>query len=167
MNIIAIWGPEGAGKDTVADLIISKNSSFEHLKFASFPSWVYQTFTGLRYSELERKDKELEREKFKNFCEALKPVFGEDVWAKKLLEKIPPTGYQRNFVISDLRFEIENKVLEEVSKKQGYRLIRAHLSNSKEFEYNSLPEDFLIQNTGSMEFLDTQITNFLNHYGIS
>lgn len=136
--IIALFGNNGVGKDTVGvymqyliwrnlvekgELPVSTFSlkNFESMgyisryriaKFADIPNRYFATHSGINFLHLSRDKKEELRPKFIEYCEFHKKLFGDDIWVKAFDSSITEVG---NYIITDLRFEVERKYLE--SKK--------------------------------------------------
>lgn len=117
--IVGITGKAGAGKDTLASLM-EKNLGFKQVAFAEALKDAAMHVFGLNKYHFENRDaKEATvdywgmspRRLLQLFgTEAMKPVFGEDIWVRRLKQRInamEATGLYSNFVISDVRFDEE------------------------------------------------------------
>lgn len=131
--IIGLSGKIGAGKDTVAEIIqylialdgamgdkikeaIRKQgpsgdfnytdfSGWVHFKIASLASWSWTPISGVQYVKLDRKEKEIYREQFRDYCNLIRRHSGEDVWIDATFRHMK--GIDANWVISDVRFKNE------------------------------------------------------------
>lgn len=134
--IIALSGIPGAGKDAIGVALKHHMNSvrtgvidpsfgnplkpFSIKKFAGKPNVMYAEITRVNYSGVDRETHEIHRAKFREFAESMKTIFGQDIWAKALLD--PHLKHKsNNWIITDLRFTEE---LAELRKKDDVYLIR-------------------------------------------
>lgn len=96
--IIALAGPIGSGKNTVADIFVNQiDTSFTTVSFASKVKEIVSVLTGLSLFELE--DRKIKvtplTGQFKGYtprtliikiAESMKDSFGKDVWSRALME---------------------------------------------------------------------------------
>lgn len=121
--IVGITGKAGAGKDTLASLM-TRSMGFKQLAFAEPLKEAAMHVFGLTAFQLESreaKEKVVEywgmspRRLLQLFgTEAMKPVFGKDVWVRRLHQRIhdlSKAGLYKDFVISDVRFDEEAEAI--------------------------------------------------------
>ena len=121
--IIGIAGKAGAGKDTLASLM-EENLGFKRVAFAeALKDAAMHTFGLSKHQVEDREAKEAvvdcwgmsPRRLLQLFgTEAMKPVFGEDIWVRRLKQRInamEATGLYSKFVISDVRFDEEAEAI--------------------------------------------------------
>lgn len=166
--IIAICGPKRAGKDTIADRIISKHN-YEKIKIAEPLKQVVKTMFGFTDDQVgETDEKDIIDPRWDITPRKALQFFGTEVMQYKILELLPTVGRKFwinaliakmenkpcNYIISDLRFIHE---YEELSKKGVFVIKVVRPSNNtsdthtSEEEYKKIPEDLLIINDGSIE----------------
>ena len=130
MKIIMIAGKKGSGKDFVADYLVKKHG-YKRYAFADIMKQILAVTLGISINKINQMKKNnynidmlvnvVKDENFWNHIyhnitmreilqkfgtEAMKPVFGNDIWAKLVFDKIKKDGYNK-VVISDFRFTEE------------------------------------------------------------
>lgn len=119
-KVILLNGLPRSGKDTCADYLVSKHG-YTKVSFASTMKEIVATTFGISVDALERMKNDNTiihtlngsevvltfRDVLQRFgSEAMKPVFGNDVWARTLYDKIHTLKTDK-IVVSDFRFLIE------------------------------------------------------------
>lgn len=156
--ILAVNGPAGAGKDTIARYLEAQYPGVAHVKFAKKlkemchaaygidKSWdYYDSFCpnnpGKRLKDLPQPEffGVLPRKVYIDFSENfIKPLYGKDFWVKRLLTEIDASPLTC-FVISDLGFQIEWETMVAARNKYDLSLIRLfrgtcnYANDSREF----------------------------------
>ena len=164
MKIILINGKARSGKDFAAQILQKKLDKTVKLAFAdSIKDILCNTFGITRYEfdnyknnfyNLKYDDKSLTfRELIQKFGETMKEKFGNDLWAKQVVNEVK-SSESDYFIISDFRFLIEYETLSKYLGQdkivtlyiQDKNLINndSHISenNLKDFKF-----DYIIDNT--------------------
>lgn len=158
-TVILISGYKRSGKDYVADIFnkIFPDSSIK--RFADPMKHILSTTLGLTLGELEhRKNRDMvERTYLQLFGnEAMKPWFGESVWADLLVSHIPES---ETVIIPDFRFLIEHEtILKQFERVVTIRVIDKNLNpgaHASEHELDNFNFDYYIDNTEKSE--DTMV----------
>jgi len=183
-HLLLINGLKRSGKDYSADKIISyvgeKNS--ERISFAGpIKQIIAETFEiGLDELEDYKNDTDsfgIEIKaypnnqpeaiiKYTNFrtilqrfgTEAMKPIFGDNVWAQKAMDSVIDSEKEWN-IITDFRFLSEYKEAKKASEKYNFEVISINIINDDlpapdyhasemELKDNNFKFDFVINNTG-------------------
>ena len=124
MKIILINGKARSGKDFAAQILQKKLDRTIKLAFAdSIKDILCNTLEITRnefdeyknnFYDLKYSDKSLTfRELIQNFGETMKEKFGNDFWARQLVDSInnPELSNSDYFIVSDFRFKIEYETL--------------------------------------------------------
>lgn len=172
--IIAITGPNGSGKDTVGQYLLSKISPF--VLFSSKVSFIfsksfsrqvnslYKQLLQIDFYKLTRKQKELERPNYINFAQGMKNLLGKDIWAKLLIKELNKSN---SYIITDLRFQEEYDTLFEYCKNNQIQLIVLEILSDKNKEHDELKSDFTINNKEkNYKSMQDQIDNFIKHFNL-
>ena len=104
--------------------------------------------------------------------EAMKPIFGNNVWAKKAIDMVIDNKKEWN-IITDFRFLSEYEESKKASKKYNFELITINIINEDlpfsdthasemELKDNNFEFDFVINNTGQPN-IDNQIKNIIEN----
>jgi len=140
--IIGISGKSQSGKDLIGKICWNNLYSWQIKKFANSVNVCYEAITGINFHQLNPVDKELHRDKFRDFANKTKEVFGDDVWINALFSnyndternqyildgsdgiKFKQIGHspESNWIITDTRFLNEAKAI----KDRGGILIRVN-----------------------------------------
>ena len=176
-NIIAFYGKAGSGKDTAAMYL---NTKLDNSIVLSFASALKYSLTLLGWDG--EKDK-AGRYLLQNLSPVIKEYhnllveegkeeqyFKDDYYAKFLYDLIKKTGTSKYFIISDLRFQEELKLLKLENcitikvVRDNYSAItdKKQLADKSENDLNDIIPDFTIYNTGSLSELYTEIDNIVN-----
>lgn len=168
--IILITGKAGAGKDTVADYLVSEYG-FKKEFFANTLKRAVKEIFGL--TDLQAYDRE-EREKIIPYwgfsprqlyqtigTEVFRDHFDKDIWVKSLKYKMindPDTDY----VISDCRFPNEISCFDDVDDVTVFKIVRegydgdVGIANHESEKYD-LPSDYTIENNGTIVELQKSV----------
>lgn len=118
INVFCLYGDYGVGKTYLADQIAGRYpDSFVRVSFAKKvkENFVKTIEPSLTLEDLnDREIKEKYRSEIIDYAENMKKFEGADVWANLLIqeiEEIHRTKNINNFIIDDLRFEIEYETL--------------------------------------------------------
>lgn len=109
-NIIQISGKKRHGKDTVALMLSEAFPNSKILSFAEPMKRILATVLNMSLEELDAKknvDNEYRVYLQRLGNEAMKPIFGDDVWYKLMLDKIRTYPSDTIIIIPDWRFIVE------------------------------------------------------------
>lgn len=182
-KVILIKGKKRAGKDTTAkilkEFLADLTLTVEIMSFADPMKQIIATTFGITKEQLEsyKNDEDLlyVEDSFEYFditdfrqilqrfgTEAMKPIFGDDVWVELTKKKIKESKADI-VIIPDWRFPIEYYgLLGEGLKIQSIevRNNRAEIANDTHSSENALDDfkcDFIVENHGTLEDLEEQI----------
>lgn len=181
--IILINGLPRAGKDTIADYIVQKYN-YKKTAFADeLKNIICRTFNIDRETLDDYKNMNTElcidnggryeeilnfRELLQRFgTEGMKPIFGNDIWAKLTWQNI-----EDNTVIPDFRFLCEGPDYIDVDIKQKYDIITVLVKDKRdlpleghksdvELYQNNFKFDYTIENTGTLEELYRKVDDLI------
>jgi hypothetical protein len=168
MRIIGITGRAGAGKDTVADYLVTKHG-YTKVSFASILKNMLAT-CGLPEPQ-NRGDKEKNYEgfefSFRDAAQKLGTEWGrsldQDIWVKLTMNGLEQ---DKKFVFSDVRFENEATAIRDkglLVHLRGRQVDLGGLStHASEAGVASQGRDWIITNTGSMEDLYSVVDRMLD-----
>lgn len=185
MKLILINGKKRSGKDFTASLIKqaieSRGSTCEILSFASPMKYIVSTIFGITEDQLDV----FKNEKFPVYTqddvgdldyltdfrtvlqkfgtEAMKPVFGEDVWASILYRKAKESNADV-VLVPDFRFLIEYLELPHITtlKIKHTEIEEACKdTHASETELNDFEFDYYIDNTGYPDTTE-DVNNFVD-----
>ena len=169
-NVILVSGYKRSGKDTTAKMlkeIIEENSSqkVEIMSFAEPIKFITKTIFNISEEKLENfknehagiycYDDSNELDILTNFREvltkvgsdALKPIFGNDVWVKVIKEKMLKSDADI-IIIPDFRFLVENAFKNSVTIRINNDDIVNDTTHPSETELDNFKFDFYLDNTG-------------------
>ena len=168
-KIILIAGSARAGKDTVADIIVSKVDKVTILHYADLMKEILAETLGMSLEELEdRKNSGLyaHRKYLQRFGMKMREVFGEDIWVNKLKQIIQHIPSDHLIVIPDFRLPNEAldgattiKVVNPNIAKKDTHISENALSN---FEF-----DIIVVNDGTLEQLEDKVKDILKELIVS
>ena len=172
-KLILLSGVQGSGKDYYADMFVSQHEegAAYHLKFASLIREIFSIIVGEDllddkvYSEWKSEGDN--RSKMIDFGIQLKIIFGEDVFAQYIKNKIFDLRKKNKnamIVVSDFRFPIEYSALEELQPQ-------VYFCNYKSDRYAIKPEevsermaiDFIDYNSSEMPAI-SNVTELFNNF---
>ena len=180
LRIIALTGPKGSGKDTVARLIANQYEDVRTIAFADPIKDVIQDLFDLDKSNVDQYDQ------FKRTTlRYVLPGYTElGVSARHVVREIGMlmrkyddkqfTGYVVNqiryfpsstWVVTDLRFDNEYMIL----KQLGAKIVNINRPNYEydghitERGFNESLVDFQLMNDGNLEYLKTRVTTVMNN----
>jgi len=183
MKVILINGKARSGKDFAAQILLKKLDKSVKLAFADSIKDILCNTLGITRSEfddyknnhydLKYSDKSLTfRELIQNFGETMKEKFGNDFWARQLVDSInnPELSNSDYFIVSDFRFKIEYETL---SKYLGQdKIVTLYIEdknlpdNDSHISENALKDfkfDYIIDNTKkNPEILDDYLQSFID-----
>ena len=163
-KVILLSGSKRSGKDYSAEILLDLLPNSKKMAFADNMKTIIKETFGITYEELDywknnRPKIILPNSSFIDFreilqrfgTEAMKPIFGDNIWARLVVEEILKTNAEY-IIISDFRFLIE---IQEIKKyfnvttlhildKNNVDLNEKHLS---ETELNDFNFDYIIDNT--------------------
>jgi len=121
MFILGIHGKIGSGKDTLADYIISKESSFVKKSYAYKLKYITSFLTGVSLEDCftqEGKNKYMPEWGMtvgefqqKLGTEAIRDGLHEDGWTLALFAEYDADNYETNWIITDVRFPNEAEAI--------------------------------------------------------
>lgn len=158
--IIAVCGASGAGKDTVADYIVSKYG-FQHMAFAdalkALCAQKYHIPLTYFYASKDTvidKINKTPRDIMITEAAYARSVFGDDVFVDIVFNKINKFPY-KDYVISDLRFYNELRRVRIVGGKSWFLIREQRQSINVQCGLEILPEhcDLVIENNSSIDDL--------------
>lgn len=175
--IILLNGKAKSGKDTVADFLV-KNYLYEKVSFAGLLKDAVHTIFSITQDEINDKEEILENwdqwspRKLYQFVgtELFRTQFSPDVWAKTLWISKLKNNLDRDFVISDLRFQNEldffNPYLDIVDVS-SIKIIRPGFDGNVGFnkhasETDSVTTDHTIMNDSTLFDLYDSVTGIMN-----
>lgn len=169
-DVILVSGYKRSGKDTTAKMIkeiIEENSSqkVEIMSFAEPLKFIAKTIFGISDEELDnfKNDKEgiyylsghrhyklltdFRQVLTKVGSDALKPIFGDDVWVKVIKEKMLKSDADV-IIIPDFRFLVENSFKNSVTIRINNDDIINDSTHTSETELDNFVFDYYLDNTG-------------------
>ena len=169
-DVILVSGYKRSGKDTTAKMlkeIIEESTSqkVEIMSFAEPLKFIAKTIFGISDEELDKfkNDKEgiyhlsgFRQYKFltdfrqvltKVGSDALKPIFGDDVWVKVIKEKMLKSDADV-IIIPDFRFFVENAFKNSITIRIVNDDIVNDTTHQSETELDNFKFDFYLDNTG-------------------
>jgi dephospho-CoA kinase len=181
MNIVAICGRMGSGKDALADILVHRHGFVAKLKFADPLKATLRTLFSLREDQIEGDAKDSLDPRFETTPRRLMQWFGTEVmqhslqrecprigrriWAELLMERIRALETQHDdggaVVISDMRFQHELDALREAfgtSRVFAIRIERPPHRNDRSDLFN-LSETHESETTASNMTVDAVIVN--------
>lgn len=179
-RVIAICGRKRSGKDTVASFICDKYG-YSNAKFAEPLKASVQGLFGFSDYQLEVDKESVDafwgvspREVMQFFgahvvqyeFQKLLPGIGRSFFIKSLLAR----HKDDKIVISDLRFQHEFDAIKAIPNAIIFKLIRPSLTNEdnhiseREVDEIVVPDEFLLENNGSVEALLTKVDGVLARY---
>lgn len=184
--IIGISGKKQSGKNTVGVILqcLHENINFEGIKevidkgvliydpnnmelvsFAFKLKEIASSLIGVKYWDFENQTfkKEVDpltgltnREILQKIGTSFRELFGEDIWIKALFKHLECIGFDKNYIITDVRYKNEAKAI----KEKGGILIRVNRNTDSNDTHQSEVDlddydkfDFIIDNNGSVEEL--------------
>lgn len=157
--LICITGKNGSGKSTIADYLESEYG-FSSYAFADMLNDVYENITGHHFSSLPRKTKDKERQQVIDLANSIKSIFGDNVFAKKVVNSIVFDFY--NIVlIPDLRFQIE---IDEIKRlEDSHHIFILNINKQLDLDFSNLEcFQIVIKNTETIDKLYNNIEDALN-----
>ena len=163
-KIILLNGLKRSGKDYSADILLNLLPNSKKMAFADNMKTIIKETFGITYEELDywknNRPKIILpnsslidfREILQRFgTEAMKPIFGDNIWARLVVEEILKTNAEY-IIISDFRFLIEYEEM-----KKYFDVVTLHIldknnidlkdKHSSENELNNFEFDYIIDNT--------------------
>ena len=171
--VVALVGPAGAGKDSIAD-VLTKQFDFERLAFADPLKKACQEVFQLSDAQLhDREEKERTdpfwhrspRELFQEIGTLLKTI-DEDIWVSSLLRQADAlVANKKDVVVTDCRYANEAQALRDKYTAIIVRVGRAdntagtvHCEHTSETEQHSINADFTVCNDGTLEDLKRKVS---------
>lgn len=178
-SLIALTGKAGAGKDTVADFLWMEYG-FQKMSFADPLRDAAQAIFGLAPSLFT--DRQLKEQVLPEWgmsprkllqllgTEAVKPLFGADIWIKRFMKSYRLIEDTDNVVISDCRFNLE---AEAIRARGGIvvHLLRPEQPLIPESGHVSEagvvfgPGDIVLENDGTIDQLYAKVANLVETLG--
>lgn len=166
--VILINGDHQGGKDTFGSMLrIELNKEFIERcttkpefqpvlfkveKYSAIPNEYFRQFTGVNFLHLEGEEKEKHRNKFVDFCQTMKKVFGDDFWSKKLKESV--NLHYRSLIITDFYFKTD---LDVWKGEKGVKIFKILVNNEKFYDNFNTRFDHLVSNEiGKNSLLDLE-----------
>lgn len=188
-NIILIAGLAGSGKDTLALMLEERLQGVHKHSFADPLKEIVCKTLGISLEKLEYFKRKPEvrigfRSSAESMCtsrntrqllqafgtEAMKSVFGDDVWADLMVDKALSLGSENGIVIPDFRVPVEFNRLMEKLPIEHYRLITIKVvrdsveAGDTHITENGLTDfefDLVIKNNGTLEDLSVQVDDII------
>ena len=176
-KLIGIAGRAGAGKDTVADYLW-ENYGFLKMSFADPLKRAASAMFGLNLEAFyDRTMKEtvvdpwgMSPRKLAQLLgtEAVKPIFGEDIWIKRFLVSYSLVAKTDHVVVPDVRFEPEAEFVRTMGgtiihlHRPGSSLNEDAAAHSSENGIMVYVGDVVIHNVGTLDELYGQIDEVLS-----
>jgi hypothetical protein len=166
-KVILINGLKRSGKDFSGDILLKKLPNSKKIAFADNMKKIISETLGITLRELEdyknnyyyikTPDSSLSfRELLQRFgTEAMKPVFGNDVWARLVKDEILKSSADY-IIISDFRFLVEYETLKDLDTLGAIKLVTLKINDNNlqnkdthisENELNDFEFDYQIDNT--------------------
>ena len=175
-KLIGLTGKARAGKTTVANYLWVDHG-FVHLSFAGPLKMAAKHIFGLKEHQLEDESKELliehwkltPRQMFQKLgTEAVRNVFGNDTWVKRMALSLAEVRATDDVVISDVRFPEEAEFI----VRQGGVLVEivrrdAGLSGAEgghASENHVIVADYVLDNNSTVEALQGEIDLMLGKF---
>jgi len=179
-KVLLICGEKRHGKDYLAEMLCEYNKDCSKKAFADNIKKITQEIFSIDYETLDEyknnphkyyikttesisqnKSKVLSVTDYRQILqklgtEAIKPIFGDDIWAKLVLEDIKKSD-GKYFVISDFRFPEELKVFEDDDEVETLTVnifdktvinTDNHSNHSSETSLKDFQSDITVDNTG-------------------
>ncbi len=178
-NLISISGAISSGKDEVAKMIQQRQADFGGMphvikRFAGKLKIIAGVLLGVSQTKLE--DREFKESYLPDFdmtvrrflqlvgTNCLRSGLHEDIWVMSLFREFDDSS---RWIIPDARFANEINAI----KSRGGVCIRvdrpelAEDNHNSEVEWRTLPFDYVINNSGSLDDLRTQVQQMLEYFG--
>lgn len=97
--VIGVTGFIGAGKDTFANYLVKKKG------------FVHYSLSDILREEARKKSIDITRENLQRFANELRAKFGNNILARKVVEKIMKEKQKKNYVITSIRNKAEIETL--------------------------------------------------------
>lgn len=185
--IILIHGRKRSGKDTCADILLELEPSFTRYAFAGPLKFITAKAFDLSPDMVEylknnedikigfksANEKMCTGNSLRNFLqnlgtEAMKPVFGEEVWAKLMYDKYLSSPEGSNFIVTDFRvIEEYNYLAARDAEMITIKIVRDEVDESgdEHITENSLSDfkfDYVIDNNGTLDDLRVELVDLLD-----
>jgi len=176
-TIFLIGYKKRQGKDTFANYLIEYLDNSIKISFAyPLKKLISDTFNISLddIEDLKERDNKIclgltMRKVLQNFGnKAMKPMFGENIWAFLLKNKILAHKNKQYFIIPDFRFKIEYEIIKEL-EKEGYKVITIKITRNiikdddiSENELDDFIFDYQIYNKGNLDDLKYLAKQFVN-----
>ena len=159
-KIILIGGAKSAGKDTFASSLakyLGRNSTVELMSFASPMKQILSTTLGITLEELDDLKND-ESTPYRGYLqrlgnEAMKPVFGDDVW-EVLASKAIAKSSADFIIFSDFRFAVE--LIKGATTIKVSRFLESKDTHASETALKDFKFDITISNDTDLNTLDLQ-----------
>jgi hypothetical protein len=105
--------------------------------------------------------------------EAVKPLFGDDIWTRHLIQRLKIGTYGDKVVVSDVRYDYEAQALLERGgyiiemRRRGAGLLGQAAQHSSEAGVNPEMVDFFVDNNGSVGELSHELGKILSYVVLS
>lgn len=179
--LIGITGKARSGKDTAARFFCQ--AGFRQTAFAEPVKQItailcHEPLENFHDDVLKEQDTELlamARRKAMQLVgsEAVKPLFGDDIWTRHLIHRLNSGVYGDKVVVSDIRYDYEAQALLERGgyiigmRRRGAGLTGDAAQHSSEAGVNPDMVDFFVDNDGSVGELSHELGKILNYVVLS
>lgn len=176
-KLIGIAGRAGAGKDTVADYLW-ENYGFLKMSFADPLKRAASAMFGITLEAFYDRDLKEQVVEFWGMSprtmaqllgsDAVKPVFGEDLWIKRFMVSYACVAKTDHVVIPDVRFEPEAQFIRDMGgtivhlQRPGLSLEGAAAAHYSENGIAHVQGDTILTNMGTLENLYSQVDMMLH-----
>ena len=163
-KVICISGQKRSGKDTVAELLISKIKKAKRVALADPMKYIVGDMLGLTYDELEvlkNDESKPHRLYLQNLGQKVKEFFGEDCWTKYSRKVIKHLPRGSTAIISDVRFPFETKhgdLTINVIRPSIGKGTDTHASENSMVDFVF---DIELQNDGTIKDLEKQVDKLI------
>ncbi len=160
--LIALGSKAGVGKDKTADYF-QQQKKFRRISFAED---IYECCGSIQ--KILQKDVSKDRKLLRTIGQALKDVYGINVWVERVEKKIKDSIENgENIIITDLRFDVEWEMLKKydfvkIRIEREDRVLPEDPFHISETQLDDKEWDLTIKNDGSLMDLEQKVINTLD-----
>lgn len=175
MNIIMICGKARSGKDTLADFLIK---NLEHNKPCKVQIGQYIKYYAMKYFGWDGEEETKPRDLLIHLgTDIIRNKINPNFHINRLIEDLEVLSYfYDTFIVSDVRFPVEIEKVKEKYDNVTTIKIERESEELNESQKNNITEtaldnfngyDFIINNNGTLEELETKALNILKEAGVN